>query len=238
MNIASLEDEPVQSLLIKQILEDAGHRCTVFTNGKALLSVLAKGENFDLLLLDWEMPDINGFDVLRWVRNNHGQALPIMLLTSHVLEKDLVTALEAGADDYMVKPIRAGELNARVQALFRRSTHSLSAGEQRFRCAAYDIDPSAESIYLKGQKVELASKEYELAVLLFRNPGRLFSRDVLSQSVWNRELPASSRTLDTHLSNIRRKLQLAPQHGVRLIASYALGYRLAVLGDHAEPEPL
>lgn len=238
MNIASLEDDPAQGLLIKRILEGAGHCCTLFASGKALLSVLVGGEEFDLLLLDWEMPDINGLDILRWVRNNRGQALPIMLLTSHTLEQDLVTGLQAGADDYMTKPIRSGELNARVHALLRRSRHSNPMGDQPFRCAAYDIDPSTESISLNGSKIELASKEYELALLLFRNPGRLFSREVLSHSVWNRELPASSRTLDTHLSNIRRKLQLAPQHGLRLIASYALGYRLALTTDQSDSEPL
>src|SRR5699024_12565023 len=82
--------------------------------------------------------------------------------------------------------------------------------------------------------LELAPKEYELALLLFRNPGRLFSRDVLSTAVWNREIPPTSRTLDTHLSNIRRKLQIRPENGVRLNASYALGYRLESLLDSTE----
>lgn len=233
MHIASLEDDPSQGQLVKQILDGAGHQCTVFATGNALLSALGKGQEFDLLLLDWEMPDISGLDVLHWVRNNRGQALPIMFLTSRTLEKDLVTGLQAGADDYMIKPIRAGELTARVQALLRRQ-HAAPASKQPFRCAAYDIDPATESISLKGLRIELAPKEYELALLLFRNPGRLFSRDVLSHSVWNREIPATSRTLDTHLSNIRRKLQLAPPHGVRLNASYALGYRLELLTDQPE----
>src|SRR3546814_1493888 len=118
----------------------------------------------------------------------------------------------------MGKPVRKGELIARTEALLRRQNieaHSESA----FRCGAYDIDPANESIILDGVKADLAPKEYELALLLFRNPGRLFSRDVLSNSVWNREIPATSRTLDTHLSNIRRKLELRPEHGVRLSRS-------------------
>src|SRR3546814_16926843 len=89
---------------------------------------------------------------------------------------------------------------------------------------------------LEGRQIELAPKEFELALLLFRNPGRLFSRDVLSTAVWNREIPATSRTLDTHLSNLRRKLQLRPDHGVRLSSSYALGDRLELL--NAYPGPL
>nr|MBF0683516.1 response regulator transcription factor [Pseudomonas sp.] len=196
-----------------------------------------RADPFDLLLLDWEMPDINGLDVLRWVRSNRGQTLPIMLLTSRTREEDLVVGLEAGADDYMMKPIRSGELNARVRALLRRHAHASPASEQPFRCGAYDIDPATKTISLNKRSIELASKEYELAILLFRNPGRLFSRSSLSYSVWNRELPATSRTLDTHLSNIRRKLQLTPENGVRLNASYALGYRLTVLTDQTELEP-
>lgn len=199
-----------------------------------MLSVLARGNDYDLLLLDWEIPDISGLDVLRWVRANLGHGLPIMMLTSRTLEEELVTGLQAGADDYMIKPIRKGELVARVHALLRRNK-PLPASEASFPCGPYEIDPANEAIRLDGQKVALAPKEYELALLLFRNPGRLFSRDVLSNSVWNREIPATSRTLDTHLSNIRRKLQLRPEHGVRLNSSYALGYRLELIDPDSVP---
>ncbi|NYT83789.1 response regulator transcription factor [Alcaligenaceae bacterium] len=234
MNIASLEDESVQARLIQQILSEAGHQCTIFSSGREMLSVLARGNDYDLLLLDWEIPDISGLDVLRWVRANLGHGLPIMMLTSRTLEEELVTGLQAGADDYMIKPIRKGELVARVHALLRRNK-PLPASEASFPCGPYEIDPANEAIRLDGQKVELAPKEYELALLLFRNPGRLFSRDVLSNSVWNREIPATSRTLDTHLSNIRRKLQLRPEHGVRLNSSYALGYRLELIDPDSVP---
>jgi DNA-binding response OmpR family regulator len=235
MNIASLEDESVQARLIQQILSEAGHHCTIFTSGREMLSVLSRGKNYDLLLLDWEIPDLSGLDVLRWCRANLGHTLPIMMLTSRTLEEELVTGLQAGADDYMIKPIRKGELVARVHALLRRNKPA-PASEAPFPCGAYEIDPSNETIRLGGEKIELAPKEYELALLLFRNPGRLFSRDVLSNSVWNREIPATSRTLDTHLSNIRRKLQLRPEHGVRLNSSYALGYRLELIDtDAASP---
>src|SRR3546814_21134157 len=129
----------------------------------------------------------------------------------------------------MCKPIRGGELVARVEALLRRHAPA-PAYEIPFNCGAYQIDPASEAIMLEGRQIELAPKEFELALLLFRNPGRLFSRDVLSTAVWNREIPATSRTLDTHLSNLRRKLQLRPEHGVRLSSSYALGYRLEQIG--------
>ena len=167
---------------------------------------------------------------MRWVRGQLGYTIPVMLVTSRTQEEELVAGLQAGADDYMGKPVRRAELIARTEALLRR--HHIEAHvESAFRCGAYEIDPANESISLAGVKAELAPKEYELALLLFRNPGRLFSRDVLSNNVWNREIPATSRTLDTHLSNIRRKLKLRPENGVRLSSSYALGYRLELVSD-------
>ena len=228
MNIASLEDDPIHALFIKNCLTNAGYNCTSFNAGQALLSSLAKPHAFDLLILDWEVPDVSGLDVLHWVRDNQGYALPVLFVTSRTDEADLVTGLQAGADDYMHKPIREGELIARVQALLRRM-HPITQSNEPFDFGVYHIDPIHNVITLHGEEVVLAPKEYELALLFFRNPGRLFSRDVLSAAVWNREILATSRTLDTHLSNIRRKLALRPENGVRLNASYALGYRLESL---------
>jgi len=232
MHIASLEDNFAQGQLIETILVDNGYRCTLFTQGSKLITALSRAEPFDLVLLDWEVPDISGLDVLRWIRTNNGYSLPVMLITGRTEEDDLVTGLKAGADDYMVKPIRARELLARVNALLRRSNTSHINEQQPFTCSAYQIDPTARTISLNNVRIELAPKEYDLALLFFRNPGRLFSRDVISSSVWNREIPATSRTLDTHLSNIRRKLQLHPENGVLLSASYALGYRLELVLDN------
>ena len=228
MNIAFLEDDLTQAEFVIQCLTKAGYECHHFATGKSLLSALTRPHSFDLLLLDWEVPDVNGIDVLHWIRNNQGYALPVLFLTHRSDEADLVQGLQAGADDYMSKPVREGELIARIQALIRRLNPISQSGEA-FDFGVYRIDPLAKKIYLNNEEMVLAPKEYELALLLFRNPGRLFSPDVLSTSVWNREIPATSRTLDTHLSNIRRKLQLRPENGVRLNASYALGYRLESL---------
>lgn len=231
MNIASLEDDLAQAQLIAQTLESAGYTCTQFATGKSLISHLAKSPDFDLIILDWEVPDVSGLDVLHWIRNNQGYALPVLFLTSRTSETDIVTGLQAGADDYMLKPVREGELTARVQALIRRMNPIVPSSEP-FDFGPYKINPVESTVHLNEENIVLAPKEFELALLLFRNPGRLFSRDVLATSVWNREIPATSRTLDTHLSNIRRKLQLRPENGVRLNASYALGYRLESLNEH------
>ena len=229
MNIALLEDDAAQGELIKSTLETNGYACALFTEGQELLAALPKSAPFDLILLDWELPDISGLDVLHWIRANNGYSVPVMFITSRTTEEDLVTGLQAGADDYMVKPLRTAELLARIGALLRRSNVAYVNELVPFSCGDYQIDPTTGTISLHDTPIELAPKEYDLALLFFRNPGRLFSRDVLSSSVWNREIPATSRTLDTHLSNIRRKLQLHPEHGVRLHASYALGYRLELI---------
>lgn len=230
MHIASLEDDPAQAQLIQSTLEGAGYDCTLFMKGKDLVAALSKSHPFDLLLLDWEVPDLSGLDVLRWTRTNLGHVLPVMFLTSRTHEDDLVVGLQAGADDYISKPLRAKELLARINALLRRQ-QAAPIQESSFLCGVYEIDMAHSTIRLRGQAIVLAPKEYDLALLFFRNPDRLFSRDVISSNVWNREIPATSRTLDTHLSNIRRKLELRPENGVRLNASYALGYRLELVSD-------
>lgn len=235
MHIAILEDDLSQAQQISQTLTKANYQCTCFYTGKELMKSLAKNHDYALIIIDWELPDVSGIDVLHWLRSNLGYNTPVLFVTSRTHEDDIVMGLQAGADDYMCKPFKNNELIARIQALLRRS-HPASQTNESFYFGPYEIDPIEGTIALHGEKVELAPKEYELALLLFRNPGRLFSRDVLSTAVWNREIPPTSRTLDTHLSNIRRKLQIRPENGVRLNASYALGYRLESLADDEATE--
>ena len=228
MKIASLEDDLDQARRIQQVLSAAGYACTSYHQSRDLLAAL-RTEVFDLVLLDWHLPDIDGDDVGRWLRAHIGARIPFIFLTTRSSEDDLVEGLRAGADDYIVKPLRPLELLARVAALLRRSQISEPVDET-IEVARYRVDPAARTISLDDVAIPLAPKEFELALLFFRNVGRLMSRDVLAECVWNREIPATSRTLDTHLSNIRQKLQLRPQHGVRLTSSYALGYRLELVG--------
>lgn len=230
MNIASLEDDPAQAALIAQIITDAGHKCHQFALGNDLMSSMSKSNSYDIVLIDWELPDISGLDVLRWIRSNFGLNIPVMFVTSRTAEQDLVTGLLAGADDYIVKPIRNAELIARINVLSRRiNVISDNQNNNTINYGIYKLDPVRKKAYINDEILDLAPKELELALLFFNNPGRLFSRDVISMSIWGREIPSTSRTIDTHLSNMRRKLQLKAENGVRLHASYALGYRLEFL---------
>lgn len=230
MHIAALEDDAAQGGFIQSLLEDAGYRCTLFALGREVLASLSKPNDFNALLLDWEIPDLSGVEVLRWVRANLGHDFPVMFVTSRMREADLVMGLRAGADDYMVKPVRTGEFLARLGAMARRLAPAPTP-DTRLRYGFYEFDPHSECVWFKGEPIPLARKEFELALLFFRNPSRLFSRDVLASTIWNRDIPPTSRTIDTHLSNIRRKLQLRAENGVRLSSSYALGYRLDFLPD-------
>ncbi|KXJ66395.1 two-component system response regulator [Achromobacter xylosoxidans] len=236
MKIASLEDDLDQARRIQQVLTAAGYACTSYHQSRDLLAAL-RTEAFDLVLLDWHLPDIDGDDVVRWLRTHIGARIPVIFLTNRSAEDDLVEGLRAGADDYIVKPMRPLELLARVAALLRRSQIAEPV-DQTIEVARYRVDPAARVITLDDVAVTLAPKEFELALLFFRNIGRLMSRDVLAECVWNREIPATSRTLDTHLSNIRQKLQLRPQHGVRLTSSYALGYRLELVSPTDDGQAL
>ncbi|CAP45311.1 response regulator transcription factor [Bordetella petrii] len=229
MQIASLEDDLDQARHIKQVLDSAGYTCHSYQRSRDLLAAV-RNQSFDLIMLDWQLPDMDGDEVLRRLRSTLGMQVPIIFLTSRSQEIDLVQGLHAGADDYVVKPLRSAELLARIAALLRRS-QAAQPDHAPFSVAGYDIDPTARTIALNGTAIALAPKEFELAQLFFRNAGRLLSRDVLAESVWSREIPATSRTLDTHLSNIRQKLQLRPENGVRLASSYALGYRLEIVNS-------
>lgn len=232
MKIASLEDDLDQAQHIQQVLSAAGYTCTSYPRSLDLLAAL-RVQAFDLILLDWQLPDMNGDEVVRRLRTSYGFAVPIIFLTSRDQESDLVQGLQAGADDYIVKPMRPAELLARVAALLRRSQGALP-DYLPFSVAGLSHRSQRALHRPRRPGRTVAAQGIRTRAVVFRNVGRLISRDVLAESVWNREIPATSRTLDTHLSNIRQKLQLRPQNGVRLSSSYALGYRLELVSD---PQP-
>lgn len=181
MKIASLEDDLDQARQIQQLLLQAGYECSSFQQSQDLLAAL-RVESFDLILVDWQLPDMDGDEVVRHLRARYGNALPLIFLTSRSQEEDLVQGLNAGADDYIVKPLRPAELLARVAALLRRA-QPVTQENPSFDVGPYHIDPARHLIKLHDEAVTLAPKEYELALLFLRNIGRLLSRDLLAESV-------------------------------------------------------
>jgi DNA-binding response OmpR family regulator len=182
-------------------------------------------ETFDVLVLDWMMPDMTGLDVLDWLRQleNH---TPVLFLTSRDAEEDIVTALTHGADDYLVKPARSGELLARLRALQRRADGA--AGASSLTVGPYEFDAGLSVVRLHGEILELTQRQYELALVLFRNTGRLLSRQYLLEAVWGLNDNVQTRTLDIHISQLRNQLSLA-DNGWRIHSVYAHGYRLEPL---------
>ena len=185
----------------------------------------------DLLIVDWHLPDTTGPEVVRWVRQNVAARVPILFVTHRQEERDIVEGLGSGEDDFMVKPVRIGELNTRVAALLRRAYPDNTGGVMEF--GRYRFLPETRSIEKDGVAVELKNRECDLALFLFQNMGRLLSRDHLKEVVWGQVADVMSRSLDTHISRLRTLLDLRPANGFIVTAVYGVGYRFeAVEGLH------
>lgn len=228
MRIAVLDDDASLGDYVSQVLGEAGHSCHTYQEGRRLVNELRR-ESFDLLILDWEVPDMSGLEVLTWVRSSIQDPLPVLFLTCRSEETDIVAGLAAGADDYMVKPMRRAELMARVFALLRRA-YPQQQGIQQLTVEPFEFDATAKTIVRDGVPLEVTHKEFDLAFLLFRNLGRLLSRSHIQEAVWGHDHDLPSRTMDTHISRVRSKLQLRPEHGFRLTPVYSFGYRLEQVG--------
>jgi DNA-binding response OmpR family regulator len=223
MRVAILEDDPDQLALLRRWLAQDGHDVHGFLSGREIMMRSAR-ESFDLFLLDWQVPDVPGIEVLQWVRGNVSAQVPILFVTVRDAEQDIVYALEHGADDYMIKPARQAELLARVHALLRRAYPR--AEDAKISLPPYEIDVQKGEVRRAGERIDLTPKEYDLAVVFFRNVGRLLSRGHLQETVWGRSGELNTRTVDTHVSQVRKKLDLRPESGYRVVPIYNYGYRL------------
>ena len=228
MRIAVLDDDLLLLDQIKSTLECHHHACHTYADGTSLLKAL-RHETFDLLIVDWHLPDMEGTDVVQTVRDVSGLQLPILFITRRNDERDVIEALSRGADDFMSKPLRMGEMVARIAALLRRAFPEPLGTRLVF--GPYCFDAGARSLSVKGQPIELKNREYELALFLFRNMGRLLSRTHLREAVWGEVSEVPSRSLDTHISRLRGKLGLAPGSNCTITSVYGMGYRLDLPGE-------
>ncbi len=223
MRIALLEDDPAQSELMRKWLSEEGHDCRHFATGREFLRAVSR-DTYDLALLDWELPDMHGDEILPALRAKLHWSIPVLCITVRDREDDVVGALRLGADDYMSKPVARAEMFARIDALLRRTQPANETPVLDF--SPYLIDESCKSLSCDGRQIPLAQKEFDLALFLFRNAGRLLSRNYILESVWGTRGDLNTRTVDTHVSRIRAKLALTPDRGWRLRAIYRHGYRL------------
>ena len=235
MRIVYLEDDIAQAELITQWIEEAGHSCKHCVSGTELMSLLRR-DSFDLALLDWEVPGMDGLEVLTSIREG-GSTMPVLFATQRDDEASIVGALSRGADDYMVKPVRKAELLARLNALGRRAGVIENNASAFQELGSWTIDRKMRVVALDGEPVKLTDKDYELASYLFLNVGKLLSRNHLLEKVWGIVSAIESRTVDVHISRIRRSLEIKPERGFRIKTIYQHGYRLEPVLREPADEP-
>ncbi len=224
MRVALLEDDEILARLMREWLVEASYDCQIFGQGRTLIYHLCR-DTYDLIVLDWMLPDTDGIQVLRWIREHIDWPIPVLFVTGKDQEADIVQALNQGADDYMTKPIKKLEMLARLKAVSRRVMPQ-DENQQVLEFGKYRIDVSTRTVFLNNMPVDLTQKEFDLVLFLFRNAGRVLSRGHILESVWGRNPNLNTRTVDTHASRIRNKLDFKAEHGWQLKAVYQHGYRL------------
>jgi DNA-binding response OmpR family regulator len=211
-------------------LEFEGHRAEIAPDGETGLRRALSGEH-DIVVLDLMLPALDGFRVLEHLRRE-GHGVPVLVLTARGDEADKVRGLESGADDYVTKPFALRELLARVAALLRRSAgRATRTPAPPIRFGDVELDPAAREVRRRGAPVPLRPKEYDLLHALARREGRLAGRGELLREVWGYHESVLSRTLDTHIGELRRKLEEDPGAPRYILTVRKAGYRL--VGDAA-----
>jgi DNA-binding response OmpR family regulator len=196
------DDERISEPLVR-ILTAEGFEVTHVDCGVAALDSVARGLP-DLVLLDLTLPDIDGLDVCRKLRSTSPQ-LPIVMLTARSDEVDVIVGLNAGADDYVAKPFRLAELVARIRARLRIA-EQVHHGAQTLSGAGLRVDTRARRAYRGEREIDLTTKEFDLLALLMSKPGTTFTREEIMRAVWDEHWWGPTRTLDTHVSTLRRKI--------------------------------
>lgn len=215
MNVLIVEDDEAIANLLYMDLSDEGYRCTCAYNGRAAADLLEKNTDFDFILLDIMLPEINGYELLEYIKP---MEIPVIFLTAKSAVKDRIQGLKLGADDYIVKPFQSGEVIARMEAVLRRY------GKNRKNLAFADVTINLESrkACQGGEEVELTVKEFDLLVELIQNKNVAQYRDRLYEKVWNEPFMGDTRTLDTHIQRLRKKLGW--EDHIKTV--FRIGYRL------------
>lgn len=222
--ILLVEDNPDLAFGVRNNLEIEGHHVEVAADGRTGLE-RALAERFDLVILDIMLPGLDGFRVLRTMRERDHRT-PVLILTARGQEEDKVRGLRLGADDYVTKPFGVLELLARVEALLRR-TQPARTGEAAVSFGRVIVDPASRTVRVNGEEIALAPKEFDLLWALVEANGAALSRSRLMERVWGYGADVLSRTVDTHIAELRRKLEPASEAPVHILTVRKVGYRLA-----------
>jgi DNA-binding response OmpR family regulator len=226
MRIGIVQHDRAQAISLQHCLISAGYT-TQYYQTKAELVEAAEGDNFDALVVGSTTGDETDVETLNLVRRQLRLTVPVIMIAPNRSEQHVVSALQEGADDYIPSPIRRREFLARVEAVMR-SSPQLPASSRSFEVGRLQVDISARRIRLDGKLIKLTIKDFDLAVFLLCNVGRLMPRAKILRMVWGwtNDIEERSRTLNTHISRVRIKLALDEANGWRLTALYGVGYRL------------
>lgn len=221
------EDDAMQAELIRRSLLSEGHTVTVVHDGAAALDA-ARRLRPDLVVLDLMLPVLDGFDVCRTLRGDGDT--PVLMLTARTAEDDVLRGLDLGADDYMTKPYSPRELMARVRTLLRRARATAAPALSPtpvLRAGALIVDPGRHEVSVDGVPVECTPGEFAVLELLATQPGRVFTREQILERLHGFDRYITSRTVDVHVMNLRRKIEPTPRRPQRLVTVYGVGYKLA-----------
>jgi DNA-binding response OmpR family regulator len=219
-----VDDEPDILTPIRYALERDGFTVQIAHNGERGLE-LALQERFDVVVLDVMMPGLSGLDVCRDLRSESD--VPIIMLTARDDEIDRVLGLELGADDYLTKPFSIAELLSRIRAILRRRQLDRRSGGATREAAGIRIDLNEHRVTVDGEDVELTPSEFRLALLLVDHPDQVFSRAQLMEHLWQSPYVGDARACDTHIANLRAKIERTRTRPERVVTVRGIGYKLA-----------
>lgn len=211
-------------------LQDSGYETAEFSSGGELLAAISTREP-DCVVLDWMMPQPDGLEVCRRMRaESRWRHIPVIMLTARSDEVDKVLGLELGADDYLTKPFSVKELAARVKSLIRRGDY-LSAKDELIRRGELELDSVRHRVTKNGQEIALSLREYELLYELMKHPGRVLTREILLNRVWQTDFVGDTRTVDVHIRYLRQKIEDEPDTPRYILTVRGVGYRFAELEE-------
>ena len=225
--ILIVDDDHEIVRLVKAYLEKAGYRVLCAYDGETALHILRR-ERPDLLVLDLMLPDRDGWDLTRLIRADQSLAeTPIIMLTARVEDFDKIVGLEIGADDYVTKPFNPREVVARVRALLRRSSGGGGGVSQVLQSGKLILDIGRRELLVGGDPIELTPSEFGLLQVLMENPGYAFTRSELLERALGYAYEGMGRTLDSHIKNLRQKIEPDPKKPTYIQTIYGVGYKLA-----------
>lgn len=227
--ILAVDDEEHILELLAYNLEHDGYKVIKAGTGEDALEILEK-EVIDLVILDWMLPGIDGIEVLKRIRSNDRiSTLPVIFLTAKGDEISKVVSLEVGSDDYLVKPFGVHELLARIKAVLRRSerNHKVISidKEEIIKINHLEINRARRTVVANGNEIDLSLKEFELLYLLAKNRGIVFTRDNLLEKIWGYDYLGETRTVDVHVSNLRKKIEQDENNPEYIKTVRGIGYK-------------